>query len=161
MVCVREHTIQEIVLLTMKTNTNAQTVMGIIWRPAKHVMFTRTSQAVGSLKRATDSSNGFSSNRRASTHTNERGRQSTSGKANTPRRSGAWNFGNQSPKSKSSEEGDFSFSSVWDEIKFFFSNMNLGKTMNIVKSTIDHFKKSKDVISKITCVIEGIIEIFN
>lgn len=124
-------------------------------------VYTHIASSRKSKERGTDSRNGFSSNSRVSVHATERERQRTSGGANTPRPSGTWNFGNQSTKSKNSENGDFSFSSVWDEIKSFFANINLEKTMNIVRSTIDQFKKSKDVISKITCVIEGIIEIFN
>lgn len=70
-----------------------------------------------------------------------------------------------SPSKKSSnvnsKDEDFSFTSLWSEIKLIFNNVNLRKTVNIVRKTFINIKNSKDAISKITCLIEGVIEIFD
>lgn len=58
------------------------------------------------------------------------------------------------------EENTNSFNSIFSDIKSIFLNFNLRKIGKICSKIAGNLRKSRDSFEKITCIIEGILEIF-
>lgn len=67
---------------------------------------------------------------------------------------------NNSQQYKQTEE-NFSFGSLFSEIKSIFSNLNVQKIVAKVRNMLFRLKECDDAISKITCIVESIFEIFD
>lgn len=65
---------------------------------------------------------------------------------------------NRNNEEKTNEE---SFSSAWNSFKNFCKGIDFGRIIKIFKSTASKFKSCNDGISKISCLIEGLIELFD
>lgn len=55
---------------------------------------------------------------------------------------------------------DFTFASLFKEIKDLFRNFNLQKIISAVKNTTLKIQSCDDPVSKFSCIIEGLVEIF-
>ena len=67
---------------------------------------------------------------------------------------------NNQDYSEKDDANDESSSSSWSDAKAFFKNLNFKKIINIVKKTIHKINTCNDTRSKISCIFEGIFEIF-
>lgn len=51
--------------------------------------------------------------------------------------------------------------SIWNDVKSLLNIINLSKIKSVINKTVNKIKGCNDSIGKITCLIEGIIEIFD
>ena len=70
-------------------------------------------------------------------------------------------FNNTHNNKREGENNEESFSSAWKDIKNIFKGIDFGKIMNIVRSTVHKIKQCNDGMSKFSCLVEGIIEMFD
>lgn len=70
-------------------------------------------------------------------------------------------YQNQNNKSEEKKNEEESFTSVWNEIKNIFKGMNFKKVIGVVRNTAKKIRECNDGMSKFSCLIEGIIELFD
>lgn len=59
------------------------------------------------------------------------------------------------------EENNVSFGSIFKEIKDLFVNINFNKIISVFKKTMIKIKNNNDNFSKVFCLVEAVIEIFD
>ena len=74
---------------------------------------------------------------------------------------GNYNDYGQNHNNKREQTNEESFASAWKEIKNIFKDINFGKIMKVFKSTVHNIKQCNDGMSKFSCLVEGIIEMFD
>ena len=58
------------------------------------------------------------------------------------------------------EEGFSSLTGILNDLKFLFSNFNVTKIISTFKNTLNKIINCNDNFTRITCLIEGLLEIF-